>query len=110
MISLLLNACVAWTLTAELERKIGKIEMRCYIDLLRISYKERIQNNEVRMRTTKTIGPQNYPVTVVERRKLKWYGHATRSSCLSKTVLQGTVEGKQKQGESRKRWVSNIKE
>ena len=31
-------------------------------------------------------------VPSVKRRKLKWYGHVTRSSGLAKTVLQATVK------------------
>ena len=29
---------------------------------------------------------------MVKRRKLKWYGHVSCSSCLAKTILQGTVK------------------
>ena len=32
------------------------------------------------------------------RRKLKWYGHVSRSSCLAKAILQGTVRGGRRQG------------
>ena len=46
----------------------------------------------------------------VKRRKLKWYGHVTRSSGLAKTILQGTVQGGRRRGRQRKRWEDNIKE
>ena len=39
------------------------------------------------------IGPYEDLLTSVKRRKLKWYGHVTRSSGLAKTILQGTVQG-----------------
>ncbi len=29
----------------------------------------------------------------MKRRKLKWYGHVTRSTGLAKAILQGTVQG-----------------
>ena len=32
-------------------------------------------------------------LTTVKRRKLKWYGHVSRSSGLSKTIMQRTVNG-----------------
>ena len=32
-------ACESWTLTAELQRRIQAMEMRCYCKILRISYK-----------------------------------------------------------------------
>ena len=34
-----------------------------------------------------------------------WFGHATREGGLAKTILQGTVRGRQK-----KRWEDNIAE
>ena len=49
-------------------------------------------------------------LTTVKRRKLKWYGHVTRSSGLAKTILQGTVQGGRRRGRQRKRWEDNIKE
>ena len=43
-----LYACELWTLTAELQRKIQSMEMRCYYKILRISYKYHVTNEEVR--------------------------------------------------------------
>lgn len=43
-------------------------------------------------------------------RKLSWYSHTTRHTSLSKTILQGTVEGKRRRGRQRKSWMDNIKE
>ena len=43
-----LYACESWTLTAELERRIQAMEMRCYRKILRISYKDLVTNEEVR--------------------------------------------------------------
>ena len=56
------------------------------------------------------IGPYEDLQTSVKRRKLKWYGHVTRSSGLAKTILQGTVQGGRRRGRQRKRWEDNIKE
>ena len=41
------------------------------------------------------IGPLEDLLTIVKRRKLKWYGHVSRSSGLAKTILQGTVKGEE---------------
>ena len=56
------------------------------------------------------IGPHEDLLTVVKRRKLQWYGHVSRSSGLTKTILQSTVKGGGRQGRQRKRWEDNIKE
>ena len=38
--SIFLCACESWTLTAELQRRIQAMKMRCYGKILRISYKD----------------------------------------------------------------------
>ena len=48
--------------------------------------------------------------TIVQRRKLQWCGHVSRSSGLAKTILQGTVKGGRRQGRQRKRGKDNIRE
>ena len=49
-------------------------------------------------------------MTIVRRRKLKWYGHASRSSGLAKTILQGTMKGGRRQCRQKKTWEDNIRE
>ena len=49
-------------------------------------------------------------LTLVKKRKLRWFGHVSRSSGLTKTILQGKVKGKRKRGRQKKRWEDNIKE
>ena len=110
MISIFLYACESWTLTADLQRRIQAMEMRCYRRLLNISYTEHITNVEVRNRIERAIGPYEDLLTTVKRRKLKWYGHVSRSSGLSKTIMQGTVKGGRRRGGQRKRWEDNIKD
>ena len=107
--SIFLYACESWTLTAELQRRIQAMEMRCYRKILHISYKDHVTNEEVRAKIQQAIGPHE-DLTIVKRRKLQWYGHVSRSSGLAKTILQGTVKGGRRQGRQRKRWEDNIRE
>ena len=65
---------------------------------------------EVRAKIQQAIGPHDDLLTIVDRRKLQWYGHVSRSSCLAKTILQGTVKGGRRQGRQKKRWEDNIRE
>ncbi|KAK2174840.1 hypothetical protein NP493_774g00016 [Ridgeia piscesae] len=108
--SIFLYACESWTLTADTERRIQAMEMRCLRKLLGITYRDHISNEEVRNRTRQAIGPHEDLLTTVKRRKLKWYGHVTRSSGLAKTILQGTVQGGRRRGRQKKRWEDNIPE
>ena len=66
--------------------------MRCYRKILRSSYTDHVANEEVRAKIKQAIGPHE-DLAIVKRRKLQWYGHASRSSRLAKTVLQDTVKG-----------------
>ena len=86
------------------------MEMRCYRKILHISYKDHVTNKEVHAKIQQAIGPHEDPLTIVKRRKLQWYGHVSRSSGLAKTILQGTMKGRRRQGRQRKRWEDNIKE
>ena len=73
--SLFLYACESWTLTAELQRRIQAMEMRCYSIILRISYKNYVTNEEVRAKIPQAIGPHEDLLTIVKRRKPQWYCH-----------------------------------
>ena len=108
--SIFLYACETWTLTAEVERRIQSLEMRCYRRILNISYKDHITNEEVRSQVRALVGPYEELLTTVKKRKLRWYGHVSRSSGLAKTILQGTVNGTRRRGRQRKRWEDNVKE
>ena len=88
--------CESWTLTAELQRRMQAMEMRCYRKILHISYKDHVTNEEVRAKTQQAIGPHENLLIIIKRRKLQWYGHASRSSGLAKTILQGTMKGGKK--------------
>ena len=72
-------------------------KMRCYGKILRASYKDHVTNEEVRAKIHQAIGPQEDLLTIVKRRKLRWYGHVSCSSSLAKTILQGTVKGGRRQ-------------
>ena len=46
---------------------------------------------------------------LLKRWKLPWFGHVTRHNSLSKTILQGTLEGGQHRDWPKKSWIDNIK-
>ena len=108
--SIVLYACESWSLTAELQRRIQAMEMRCYCKILCISYKDHVTNKEVRAKIQQAIGPHEDLLTMVKRCNLQWYGHVSCSSGLAKTILQGTVKGGRGQGRQRKRLEDNIRE
>ena len=86
--SICLYDCESRTLTAELQRRIQAIEMRCHRNIPHTSYKNRVTNGEVRAKIQQVIGPHENLLNIVKRRKLQWYGHVSRSSGLAKIILQ----------------------
>ena len=85
--SIFLHACESWTLTAELQRRIQAMEMRCYRKILRISYKDHVTNKEVHVKIQQAIGPHEDLLTIVKRRKLQCYGHVSRASGLALSLI-----------------------
>ena len=106
VISIFLYACESWTLTTELERRIGAVDVRCYRKLIVITYLDRVTNDNVRRMIKEAIGPNDELLSIAKKRKLRWYGHVMRSTGLSKNILQGTVEGRR--GGQRRRWEDDI--
>ena len=68
--SIFLYACGSWALTAELQRRIQAKEIRRYRKDYRISYKDHVNNEEVRAKIQQAIGPHEELLTIVKRRKL----------------------------------------
>ena len=75
--------------------------MRCFRKLLGISYRDHITNDAIRDRIRQAIGPYDDILTTLKKRKLKWFGHVSRSSGLAKTILQGTVQGGEERADKR---------
>ena len=107
--SILLYACESWTLTSELEKRINSAEMMQYRRLLQVRYYHFRTNEDILQQIENEAGTQERLLTTAKKRKLRWFGHVVRSAGLSKTVLQGTVNGGRKRGRQKKRWEDNIK-
>ena len=69
-----------------------------------------VTNEEVCAKIQQATGPHEDLLTIVNGRKLQWYGHVSHSPGLAKTILQGTVKGGRKQGRQRERWEDHIRE
>ena len=80
--------------------------MRCYRRLLNISYKDHVAGGGggggVRGKIQAATGEYYELLTLVKKRKLRWFGHVSRSSGLAKIILQGTVKGKRKETDRRR--------
>ena len=69
--SIFLYACESWTLTAQLQRRIEVMKMKCCRKALRIFLQDHVTNEEVHAKIQQAIGPQEDVLTIVKRRKLQ---------------------------------------
>ena len=102
--------CETWTLLADSEKRIQAFEFKCMRKLLHTSYLEHETNDQVLSKINFLVGPQEPLLATVKRRKLAWFEYATHLDSLSKTILQGTLEGGRCRGQQRKCWIDNITE
>ena len=72
--------------------------------------KTHVPSEKVCAKIQQAIGPHEDHLTIVKKRKLKWYRHVSRSLRQAKSILQGTVKGGRRRGRQKKRWEDNIGE
>ena len=100
ILSTFLYACESWTLTAEVERRIQALEMRCYRRFLNISYKDHVMNEEVHNRIQNEIGVHDDLLTLIKNWKLRlsshlkilWHGEDYSAGDSEKSKLRKTEE------------------
>ena len=102
--STLLYGCETWTLTTELENKLKAFEMWIYRRMFRISYMDKITNDEVLQRAK----AKRQLISVIRDRKMRYFGHLVRRNELQRLLLDGKVEGKRRKGRQRLCWVFEI--
>ena len=110
VVSVLTYRCESWTLKAESERRIAAFEMIFFRRILKISYRDHITNISVMQAISEAAGPQKPLLATVKRRKLQWFGDATRHNTLAKEILQGTVKGGGKRGRPQQMCMDNTRE
>ena len=99
--------CEAWTIKKHDEHLIATFEMWCYRRILNVTWMEKRTNDSI----LTEINPKERLLVFIRRRKLNYFGHVARGSAgeLSKTILEGKVQGKRPRGRPRTTWFDNIK-
>ena len=104
--SILLCGCETWTMPAHSEKKDTGLRKQMPEETSpRMSYLEHKTNRWVRSKINILTGPHE-PLLAMSKRRFE---HATCHDSLSKTILQGTLEGGRRRGRQRKCWMNNIK-
>ena len=102
--STLMYGCESWTFSSETQRNIAAAEMWFYRRMLRISYMDRVNNEEVLRR----VGMERELLHIIEQRQLKFLGHVIRKGALEDLSLTGKFKGKRRRGRRRKRFLDNF--
>ena len=102
--SVMLYGAETWTLTQAEKKRIEAFEMWVWRRMLKISWKEKISNDEVLMK----VGEQRNLLNIISQRKHSWIGHILRHDGLLNTILEGRMEGKAARGRKRLNMLSDI--
>ena len=101
----LLYGSETWTLTKEDVRKLEALEMWLWRRVEKISWTDKVTNEEVLSR----VGVQRQLMNILRNRKKSWIGHVLRGNGLLKEVIEGRMEGKRARGRPRLGMLDEIK-
>ena len=95
-----------WTIVESMAKRLSAFEMWYYRRMLRISWTEKVSNEEVLERAK--IKKRLY--NIIQTKKLQYFGHIIRQNgdTLQCTVLDGKVNGSRGRGRPRMKWTTNI--
>jgi len=93
----LLYGAETWTLRKEDIRRLEAVEMWMWRRMEKISWTEKITNEEVLER----VGEERQLIKLIRNRKKNWVGHVLRGDGLLKEVMEGRMEGKRGRGRPR---------
>jgi hypothetical protein len=101
-----------WTLRKMDQKYLETFEMWCWRRMEKISWTDRVRNEEVGP-ITQSQGGEEYPTYNI-RRKANWIGHSLCRNCLLKHVIEGKLEGRiemtGRRGRRRKQLLDDLKE
>ena len=92
----------AWTINKEMEKKIEAADMWFYKRRLKVSWTERISNEQVLNRA----GGEREMMRMIRRRQLRFLGHVMRRQELESICMPGRLHGRRGRGRPRmKLWI-----
>ena len=99
------HGCESWTIKKAELQKTEAFELWCWRRLLRAPWTARKSNQSI----LKEISPEYSLEGLMLKRKLQYFGHLMwRTDSLEKTLMLGKIEGGQKKGPQRVRWLDGI--
>ena len=104
---ILIYGSEAWSLTTTLKSRIQAAEMRVLRLIRGVSRIERMRNTTIRQQ----LGVESV-LDIVERGRLRWYGHVMRmgEERLPRQLLDWIPDGRRPVGRPRRRWMDGVEE
>ena len=104
VLSTFLYASESWTLNKQIEDRINALEMWIYRRMLKVSYTDRVSNEEILRR----VGGKRNLVRMIKTRKMQYFGHIVRADGMQRLLLDGKIEGVRRRGAQRRTWAKDI--
>ena len=97
--------CESWTIKKAEHRRIDTFELWCWRRLLRVPWTARRSNQSI----LKEISPGCSLEGLMLKLKLQYLGHLMRrADSFEKTLMLGKIEGRQRRGRQRMRWLDGL--
>ena len=101
----IMYGCEGWTVKKAERQRIDAFELWCWRRLLRVSWTARRSNQSI----LKEISPECSLEGLMLKVKLQYFGHLMRrADSFEKTLMLGKIEGRQRRGRQRMRWLDGI--
>ena len=102
---LVMYGCESWTVKKAEHRRIDAFELWCWRRLLRVPWTTRRSNQSI----LKEISPEYSLEGLMLKLKLQYFGHLMRrTDSLENTLMLGKIEGRNRRGQQRMRWLDGI--
>ena len=99
--------CESWALKKAENWRIDVFELWCWRRLMRVPCSARRSNQTI----LKEINPEYSLEGLMVKLKLHYFGHLMwRADSLEKTLMLGKIEGRNRRGQQRTRWLDGITE
>lgn len=102
--SVMLYGSETWTMGKPEHQKIEAFEMWCYRRMLKISWVEKVTNEQVLRRLSEEMSL----LKTLQKRRNTWIGHVMRHEGLLEIILEGLVEGKNCRGRPRLQYLNQV--
>ena len=97
--------CEIWTVKKAERRRIDAFELWCWRRLLRVPWTARRSNQSI----LKKISPECSLEGLMLKLKLQYFGHLMqRADSFEMTLMLGKIEGRERRGRKRMRWLNGI--